>query len=292
MTRKLALCNFLLWMAVGIVPTSRAQTPAPSPTPATNCVGKANKAKISAYVMLLRLRWDLYAKWKETGKWPDDPEANKALEGHSEYWTKNLKEGRAIVAGAMGGDYWDNAAMIVFEADSLEGAQSLANNDPAVKAHAFQAQVRPFDVFWVTNKFAEGMAVCAEQSNNSGQEIIPRAEADEQEALRSVRTLNTALAMYNAAEPAKGYAASLKDLGPEGKRYIEKTLASGTKSGYTFDYKPESVPPGTAVKHYTLVARPVKVLAPGEKSFFTDETGLIRFTTEDRPAKVTDPPIG
>jgi uncharacterized protein YciI len=292
MTRKFALCGFLLWMAVGILPMSLAQTQASSAPRAKNCVGKANKAKISAYVMLLRLRWDLYAKWKETGKWPDDSEANKALEGHSEYWTKNLKEGRAIVAGAMNGDYWDNAAMIVFEAASLEEAQTMANNDPAVKAHAFQAQVRPFDVFWVTNKFQEGMAVCAEQSNNSGQEIIPRAEADEQEALRSVRTLNTALAMYNAAEPAKGYAASLKDLGPEGKAYIEKTLASGTKSGYTFDYKPEPATAGSVIMHYTLVARPVKQLAPGEKSFFTDESGLIRFTKEDRPATVSDPPIG
>jgi hypothetical protein len=98
--------------------------------------------------------------------------------------------------------------------------------------------------------------------------------------------------MYNATDPAKGYAASLKVLGPEGKQYITETLASGTKSGYIFDYKPESAPADTPISHYTLVARPVKQSAPGEKSFFTDETALIRFTTEDRPAKVTDPPIG
>ncbi len=292
MSPKFALCSFLLCIAVGISPQSPAQTPVPSPSPAKNCVGKANKTKISAYVMLLRLRWDLYAKWRETGKWPDDPEANKALEAHSEYWTKNLKAGRAVVAGAMNGDYWDNAAMIVFEAGSLEEAQSMANNDPAVKAYAFQAQVRPFDVFWVTNKFEEGVAVCAEQSNNSGQGTIPPAEEDERAAVGSVRTLNTALAMYNAAEPAKGYAASLKELGPEGKQYITESLASGTKSGYTFEYKPQSAPVGTPITHYTLVARPLKPLAPGEKSFFTDESGLIRFTKEDRAAKVTDPPIG
>jgi hypothetical protein len=129
------------------------------------------------------------------------------------------------------------------------------------------------------------------QAPASGQATILRAEAEERAALKSIRTLNTALAMYHAAEPAKGYAATLKELGPEGKEYIEETLASGTKSGYKFDYRPESVPAGTPVEHYTIVARPVQLLVAGEKSFFTDETGAIRFTTENRAAKPTDPPI-
>jgi hypothetical protein len=129
------------------------------------------------------------------------------------------------------------------------------------------------------------------QAPASGQAMIPRAEAEERAAVSNIRTLNTALVMYHAEEPAKGYAATLKELGPEGKGYIEKTLASGTKSGYKFDYRPESVPAGTPVNHYTIVARPVQLLAAGEKSFFTDETGAIRFTTEDRAAKPTDPPI-
>ena len=112
--------------------------------------------------MLLRLRYDIYAKWKETGVWPDDPEANKALEGHSAYWTEQLKSGRAITAGAMNGDYWDNAAIIVFEAASPEEAETVMKNDPAVKAHVFQAQVRPFDVLWVTNKFQPRTEACSE----------------------------------------------------------------------------------------------------------------------------------
>jgi uncharacterized protein YciI len=149
-----------LWLAIGLS-QARGQT---SPTTARNCVGKANKAKVSAYVVLLRLRWDLYAKWKETGVWPDadDAEANKALDGHSAYWAQQLKSGRAIAAGAMNGDYWDNAAMTIFEAASPEEADAIMKNDPAVKAHVFQAQVRPFDVFWVTNKFAADTEVCAD----------------------------------------------------------------------------------------------------------------------------------
>lgn len=125
-------------------------------TPAAPSIGRANPHKISAYAVLLRLRTDIYLKWKATGQWPSDPTVDQALDGHSQYWEKQLQAGRAVFAGAMGGDYWDNVALVIFEADSLEQAQQLAADDPAVKAYAFQAQVRPFDVFWITNKYGVG----------------------------------------------------------------------------------------------------------------------------------------
>lgn len=127
-----------------------------------SCIGKANKEKISAYVVLLRLRGDIYAKWKETGVWPADPEADKAIGGHSMYWAQQLKAGRAITAGAMDGDYWDNVALIVFEATSSEEAETIVRADPAVRTHVFQAQVRPFNVFWLTNKFNVDTRVCGD----------------------------------------------------------------------------------------------------------------------------------
>ena len=124
--------------------------PGAEPSPA---YAKGNKQKIEAYVVLLRLRHDLYLRWKESGKWPDDKEANAALAAHGEYWKKQLGEGRAVLAGGMKGDYWDNVALIVFEAESEEQAQKIAKADPAVKAYVFQAQVRPFDVSFITDKY-------------------------------------------------------------------------------------------------------------------------------------------
>jgi uncharacterized protein YciI len=114
---------------------------------------KANKAEIHAYIMLIRLRGDLYGKWKATGKWPDDADANHALGEHSRYWQDRLHEGRAILAGGMNGDYWDNVAIILFEASSQAEADQIVAADPAVKAYVFQAQVRPFDIHWLTNKY-------------------------------------------------------------------------------------------------------------------------------------------
>ncbi len=114
---------------------------------------RANKKPIEAYVVLLRLRQDLFLKWKDTGKWPDDKEANAALGGHSKYWAEQLKSGKALLAGGMKGDYWDNVAMIIFEAGSEAEAQQIVKGDPAVKAYVFQAQVRPFDVSYISDKY-------------------------------------------------------------------------------------------------------------------------------------------
>jgi hypothetical protein len=142
--RRIALACFASLILRGTVASDPRQDTEP------HSYGKANKEEIHAYVMLIRLRGDLYGRWKATGKWPDDPEANRALDAHSRYWQDQLHKGDAILAGGMGGDYWDNVALIIFEAE----AESIVANDPAVKAYVFQAQVRPFDVHWVTNKFA------------------------------------------------------------------------------------------------------------------------------------------
>lgn len=135
-------------------PKAEAVT-APKPL-AAPAYEKSNKATIASYVMLIRLRYDLYGKWKASGKWPDDVEANKALAGHAAYWQEQLKAGRALVAGGMKGDYWDNMALIIFEAGSQAEADALVANDPAVKAFVFQAQARPFDVHFISNKYSSG----------------------------------------------------------------------------------------------------------------------------------------
>jgi uncharacterized protein YciI len=58
----------------------------------------------------------------------------------------------------MNGNYWDNVALIIFEAPSQAEAEAIVANDPAVKVYAFQAQVRPFDIHFLTNKFDAGLA--------------------------------------------------------------------------------------------------------------------------------------
>ncbi len=150
--RRIVHASFLVALACGCTPLSPSAATA-NPTEAAQTVEtKGDASTTGAYVVLLRLRYDLFAKWKATGKWPDDPEANRALDGHVAFWKGQRESGKALLAGGMKGDYWDNVALIIFEASSLSEAEALVAADPAVKAYVFQAQVRPFDVSFIGTK--------------------------------------------------------------------------------------------------------------------------------------------
>ena len=127
-----------------------AEAPAAAPHYAA-----ANKTPLHGFIVLLRLRYDLFGKWKDTGKWPDDATANEALSGHVRYWNEQRAAGRAVLAGGMNGDYWDNVALIILDVATEAEAKALVAADPAVKAYVFQAQVRPFDTSWVSTKYFE-----------------------------------------------------------------------------------------------------------------------------------------
>lgn len=135
----------------------------------------------------------------------------------------------------------------------------------------------------------------------------PRAgmAASEASPVGSLRTINTGVLEYSATYD-DGYPPSLQSLGPpssgrtascESADLIDQTLASGRKSGYVIEYIPGPTitkrKPGcpTGVKTYGIVARPVEFGVSGTRSFFTDESGIIRWTSEDRAAGPNDPLI-
>ncbi len=143
-------CSFFLLASFGI------QTePAPQRGGAAT-FAKAQAGRRDGFIVLLRLRYDLFARWKATGKWPDDQTANAALDGHVKYWDEQVRTGNALLAGGMKGDYWDNVAMIIIDAPTEAAASAIVNGDPAVKAYVFQAQIRPFDTQWVSTKYFTG----------------------------------------------------------------------------------------------------------------------------------------
>jgi type IV pilus assembly protein PilA len=117
-----------------------------------------------------------------------------------------------------------------------------------------------------------------------------RVDASEASAVGSMRTLNTALVTYASTYPEIGFASSIAALGGEGgdpnrSGLIDAVLASGEKSGYRFVYE------RTSAETYSIVARPVTFGQTGMRSFFTDQSGVIRFTPEDRPPTASDPPL-
>ena len=129
------------------------------------------------------------------------------------------------------------------------------------------------------------------QTAGSPPDAQSMARAYEEGCVSSLRTLNSAQGIYWGGDPQKGYARSLKQLGPNGEDLIEPRLASGKKGGYRFILTPGPADAKGVVNHYTISARPLKVLVKGQRSFFTDEGGLIYSTGEDRAAKTSDPVI-
>lgn len=120
-----------------------------------------------------------------------------------------------------------------------------------------------------------------------------RMAANEASSVGSLRTINTAAVTYSSTYPGTGYPASLKNLGTSGAAnsasadLVDSVLASGTKSGYVFVFTSDGKIPSTG---YSIVATPVKPGTTGQRSFFTDETGVIRMSTEGI-ADANSPPL-
>ncbi len=105
-----------------------------------------------------------------------------------------------------------------------------------------------------------------------------RAEA---RALEALSELRGALAGYAAAQGG-AYPASLEILGDRARGPAQKALSEG----YLLPYAPG--PPGSdgLVHNYVLLARPGNY---GYRNLYTDETGVVRATRENRPATAQDP---
>jgi type IV pilus assembly protein PilA len=106
----------------------------------------------------------------------------------------------------------------------------------------------------------------------------------------AVGSINTAEVTYNTAYPNQGYSNALADLGgaapctaatTTSACLIDDFLAQASsaatgKSGYYFTYTPGAAAGGT-VNTYTISGLPVTAGTTGQRGFFTDQTGVIRY---------------
>jgi uncharacterized protein YciI len=80
---------------------------------------------------------------RETFPADGTPEELKIVDQHFEYLKSLLAEGRLILAGRCQDG---PPGIVVFEAEDIKAAQVLIENDPAVKAGIFHAELRPYRV--------------------------------------------------------------------------------------------------------------------------------------------------
>lgn len=125
------------------------------------------------------------------------------------------------------------------------------------------------------------------------------AKATEAWAVGSLRSIHTSQVTY-AATYEKGFARTLAQLGPppagppateQASDLIDAVLATGEKDGYRFTLVAGTTDARGQVVTYTLIARPVRYGTTGRRGFFTDDSGVVRSTNEDRAATAQDRPI-
>ena len=127
-----------------------------------------------------------------------------------------------------------------------------------------------------------------------------RIAANEASAVGSVRTINTAEVTYQTTYPAVGFTVTLTDLGgtpavcagtPTSTNacLIDNVLATGPKSGYTFALGGASgaVPEVT----YDVTAIPTATGQSGQRSFFSDQSGVIRYKADGTAPDNTANPL-
>jgi prepilin-type N-terminal cleavage/methylation domain-containing protein len=122
--------------------------------------------------------------------------------------------------------------------------------------------------------------------------------ANEASAVATLRTYNTAIVSYsttyntdpdtNMSElgPATSPSSSAADL-------VDNLIGSATpvKSGYSFTYTAGTPSSTGVISQYTITAQPQST-STGQRYFFTDQSGVIRQTTNAQPATATSNPIG
>ena len=122
--------------------------------------------------------------------------------------------------------------------------------------------------------------------------------ANEASAVASLRTYNTAIVSFQTTyntDPGT----SLSQLGPStspsssAADLVDSLLGAATpsKSGYSFTYV-AGTPALGIVSTYTIIAAPLTANVTGQRQFFTDQSGVIRQTTDGTTPTATSNPIG
>ena len=121
-----------------------------------------------------------------------------------------------------------------------------------------------------------------------------RMSANEASAVGGIRTVSTGEISYQAAGVVPdavtgvGQYGTLAQLGATTPSFIDAAIATGTKSGYTFLVLPIA---NSSAPSYTTTAVPAAPGSTGNKAYFCDQSGVIRFTADGTAPTVASLPL-
>jgi hypothetical protein len=106
----------------------------------------------------------------------------------------------------------------------------------------------------------------------------------ETHAVQALGEVYAELVSYGQAQGGV-YPSTLEPLGPPARQAAQMAQSDG----YRLEYTPGSPGPDGAIRGYSLEARAGNY---GYRNFYTDTSGIVHATREDRPATGADPAIG
>jgi type IV pilus assembly protein PilA len=123
-----------------------------------------------------------------------------------------------------------------------------------------------------------------------------RMAANEASAVGSIRTINTSAVTYSTTYPNAGFPATLASLGgatpctatSTNSCLLDQVLAGGTKSGYIFALTTDGNTPSVG---YSITGTPVSVGTTGQRMFFSDQSGVIRYSATGAGATAASPAL-
>ena len=123
-----------------------------------------------------------------------------------------------------------------------------------------------------------------------------RLAANEAAAVGALRTFHTGASSYASQCPDIGFPASAASLGPGSgdcshANLVDQSLSlpRAEKSGYIFIYQPMIHDRQGRINKYAISADPRQPGISGVRHFYTDETGIIRFETDNGATAVSTP---
>jgi hypothetical protein len=119
--------------------------------------------------------------------------------------------------------------------------------------------------------------------------VMPSQHSDaareaEARVASALNGLHAALMSYSAAQPGRSFPNSLEPLGNPAR----DALQFAQSEGYQIQYTPAAPGEGGSIRSYVLQARPGNF---GYGSFYSDESGQLHVTRENRAATTQDPPL-
>jgi hypothetical protein len=106
----------------------------------------------------------------------------------------------------------------------------------------------------------------------------------ETRAVAALNDVHATLASYAAAQPGGSFPGSLEMLGDRARTAAQLAQSEG----YQLQYTPSPAGPDGVIHGYALQARAGNF---GYRNFYTDQSGTLRATKENRAATSQDPPL-